>query len=116
MRATRWSSGSSIDSRVRRATTPRGRLVFHYSAAAEAMLADPNLRVATIAPCALHAEVRDPLGPAAGGSGSCALPGFYGASKLSSLREEIEETRHERDLILADAQKPEDEVIQRPLG
>ena len=29
------------------------------------MLADPNLRVATIAPRALHAEVRDPLGPAA---------------------------------------------------
>ena len=55
------------------------------------MLAEPNLRVATIAPRALHAEVRDPLGPAARWSGSCALPGLYGASKLSSLREEPRE-------------------------
>ena len=69
------------------------------------MLADPNLRVATIAPRALHAEVRDPLGPAAGGTagpciapprGSCALPGFYGASKQSSLREEAREERVQR--------------------
>ena len=45
-------------------TSRRGRLVFQI-AAAEAMLADPNLRVATIAPRALHAEVRDPLAPTA---------------------------------------------------
>ena len=65
------------------------------------MPADPNLRVATIAPRALHAEVRDPLGPAARVETAsaalgrlhrrprpvcyanlCGFPGFYGVKAI----------------------------------
>ena len=49
-------------------TRPRGDAWSStYSSAVEAMLADPNLRVAAIAPRALRAQVRDPLVPPHGG-------------------------------------------------
>jgi hypothetical protein len=49
-------------------TRPRGDAWSStYSSAVEAMLADPNLRVAAIAPRALRAQVRNPLGPPHGG-------------------------------------------------